>query len=85
MFDDILGIPLTFEDEKLVDEKLVDKRTEKSDEWDTGKYWSLDLSEVWKTKEPEKRDPNDVWKIKNGPFPEDEDVLEDFCSAVPRL
>jgi len=60
-FDDILGIPISFEDKD--EEKKSTVVEKKKDVWDTERYWSLDLEDLWKSDDG----PAPEWKVEDGP------------------
>ena len=75
-FDDILGIPISFEDKEEKKPTVVEK---KKDVWDTERYWSLDLEEIWKSDDG----PVPEWKVEDepkttkGPKPDPEVATEE--------
>lgn len=69
-FDDILGIPISFEDDES------EGNQERNELWDAESYWALDTKDIWKTKEPVLRERGDTWKV-NLPEPVEEDCEKD--------
>jgi len=79
-FDDILGIPISFEDKEEKKPTVVEK---KKDVWDTEKYWSLDLDDLWKSDNPQKPDPPKRRGGNTGPAPQNKEEDDEVATDSP--